>query len=676
MKNQFKNIVQHPLKKLFYGSVFAILMMFFTVDGMSQQLAFPGAEGFGKYTSGGRGGEVYTVTNLEDSGPGSLRYGVELEGVRTIVFALSGTIELETDMRIRNDSISIFGQTAPGDGIAISGRSTVIDADNVIIQYIRFRPGDISSGDLDGLDALWGRENSDVIIDHVSMSWSADEAGSFYDNENFTLQWSILSESMYQSEHSKGSHGYGGIWGGAGATFHHNLLAHHNSRNPRFNGARYTTTPETELVDFRNNVIYNWGGNSAYGGEEGNHNMVANYYKAGPATSSNRDRILDADVVSSGFDFGKWYIADNYVDGYPEVTADNWAEGVQGVSDAEKDYIRMDEPFEAPELESFETAEEAFLRVIEFAGAILPRRDTIDTRIAHEVETGTATFGGSYGEGTGIIDSQEDVGGWPELLSAPYPTDSDGDGIPDEWENDNGLDPNNAEDGKAIADNGYSNLENYVHSIQEQGEFVPAPGNVALVSPVGESGVSVQPEFTWTSASFADNYELEIREGAGEWADIVYEATVGDTMYAFPQDSQLVGEETYFWRVRGKNEAGTGLWTSFEFFETEMTTSIENQSGVPTEFTLTQNYPNPFNPSTNISYGLPQTAHIEVKVYDMAGREVAQIVNERQSAGFHTVRFDASSLASGVYVYRLTATSAKSSQNIVFSLTRKMTLIK
>lgn len=671
MKNQFKNIAQNHLGKLLRGGLLFIFMMFLSLDAIGQQPAFPGAEGFGKYTSGGRGGEVYTVTNLEDSGPGSLRYGVELEGARTIVFSLSGTIELETDIRIRNDSISIFGQTAPGDGIAISGRSTVIDADNVIIQYIRFRPGDIGSGDLDGLDALWGRENSDVIIDHVSMSWSVDETGSFYDNENFTLQWSILSESMYNSIHSKDEHGYGGIWGGAGATFHHNLLAHHTSRNPRFNGARYTTTPETELVDFRNNVIYNWGFNSAYGGEDGNHNMVANYYKAGPATDD-RDRILDADPNNGGM----WYIADNYVDGYPDITADNWDGGVQNLTEAEEDLIRANDPFEAPALESFETAEEAYLRVLEFAGAILPRRDTVDARIVHEVETGTTTFGGTYGSDSGIIDSQEDVGGWPELLSAPYPEDSDGDGIPDEWENDNGLDPNNAEDGKAIAENGYSNLENYVHSIQEQGEFTPAPGTLALISPVGQSGVSVQPDFKWSTASFADSYELEVRDGAGEWADIVYEVTAGDTMYSFPEDSQLVGDETYFWRVRGKNESGTGPWTSFEFFETEMTTSAEENSVVPNEFTLIQNYPNPFNPSTNIRYGLPQGAHIEVKVYDMTGREVAQIVNGRQSAGYHTVQFDASSLASGVYIYRLTATSAETAQDIMFSITRKMTLIK
>ena len=665
MKYQNINIFQPLLKKAFYGFMTLALSMFFMADGVSQQLAFPGAEGFGKYTSGGRGGEVYTVTNLDDSGEGSLRRGVEMEGARTIVFALSGTIELRTDLTIRNDSISIFGQTAPGDGIAISGRSTVISADNVIIQYVRFRPGDIGTGDLDGLDALWGRQNSDIIIDHVSMSWSIDEVGSFYDNTNFTLQWSILSESMYNSVHSKDEHGYGGIWGGAGATFHHNLLAHHTSRNPRFNGARYTTSPETEIVDYRNNVIYNWGFNSAYGGEDGNHNMVANYYKAGPATDDT-DRILDADAN----DGSEWYIEDNYVEGYPDITADNWDGGVQNITELEEDLIRAIEPFEAPALESFETAEEAYLSVLEFAGATLPRRDTVDARIVHETRTGTATYGG------GSFDSQEDVGGWPELLSASVRIDTDGDGIPDDWENENGLDPDDAEDGKSIAGNGYSHLENYVHSIQTQGEFTPAPGTLALVSPVGKSSVSVQPEFIWESAVLAESYELEIRNGTSSSADIIYKTTVPDTMYLFPADTQLAGEETYFWRVRGKNGTGTGLWTGYEFFVTEMVTSTENGTDEPNDFTLSQNYPNPFNPTTNISYGLPQAAKVEIKVYDMAGREVAELVNRNQSAGRHTVQFDASSLASGVYVYRLTAVSGQAAGNIMYTLTRKMALIK
>lgn len=655
------------------------IALFIPWELMGQQLAFPGAEGFGKYTTGGRGGEVYFVTNLDDSGPGSLREGIEMEGARNILFKISGTVELNSELRIRNNNISIFGQTAPGDGIAIKGAMTVIDADNVIIQYIRFRPGDIGDGEP---DALWGREQSDIMLDHLSMSWSVDETGSFYDNQNFTLQWSILSESLYESQHDKGRHGYGGIWGGAGASFHHNLFAHHYSRNPRFNGARYTTTQQTELVDFRNNVIYNWGGNSSYGGEEGNHNMVANYYKAGPATGSNKDRILDARTVSSGFDFGKWYIEENYVDGYPEITEDNWAGGVQRVSESEMEYIRVHEPFEAPALESFETAEEAFVNVLGYAGAILPKRDTIDARIVHETETGTATYGGAYNEdlgleqGLGIIDTQEEVGGWPELLSATPPEDTDEDGIPDEWETENGLDPNDPDDSREINESGYSNLESYIHTIQEQTEFTPTPGSITLIYPIGETDVSVQPEFSWDQASFADEYELEIRNGAGEFADIILDTVVANTEFNYPEDQELAEDETYFWRVRGLNEEGAGPWSDFEFFVTETTTSSEIVHGLPSEFTLEQNYPNPFNPTTEIRYGLPHNAHVEVRVYDMAGREVAMLLNESQPAGYHTIRFDASSLSSGVYIYRLKGTPVNGSGNNNYILTKKMTLIK
>lgn len=638
-------------------------------NSSNEQLAFPGADGFGRYTTGGRGGEVYEVTNLNDSGSGSLREGIEMEGPRTIIFRVSGTIELQSEMRIREGDLSIFGQTAPGDGIAIKGAGTVIDADNIIIQYIRFRPGDISDGEP---DALWGREQSDIIIDHVSMSWSIDETGSFYDNENFTLQWSILSESLYESQHDKGRHGYGGIWGGAGATFHHNLLAHHSSRNPRFNGARYTTTSETELVDFRNNVIYNWGNNSAYAGEEGNHNMVANYYKAGPATGSNRDRILDASTHSSGFDFGKWFISDNYVDGYPDVTEDNWDGGVQRVSETEMDYIRMEEPFEAPALESFETAEEAFESVLNNAGAVLPRRDTIDSRIVEETRTGTATFGGVYGSDTGIIDSQEQVGGWPELQTATPPEDSDGDGIPDEWETENKLNPNDPSDGSTINESGYSNLESYIHSLTESGEFDPVPGAVTLEYPVGESSVSIQPEFVWQPAANADEYEIEIAMGIQE--DPIFSETVSDTVFTY--SSELEGNSTYFWRVRAVNDGGPGLWSDFEYFDTEITTSVDRDGQIPSEFTLQQNYPNPFNPETSIEYGLPEQAHVELKIYDMAGREVAALVNQNQAAGFHTISFDASYLSSGVYIYRLLGTSSSGTAGDQFKLTRKMTLIK
>lgn len=431
----------------------------------AQQLAFPGAEGFGRFTTGGRGGVVYEVTNLNDSGLGSFRDAVNRTGARTIVFRVSGTITLLSPLPIKNGNLTIAGQTAPGDGIAIRNNTVTVDADNVIIRFIRFRLGDEAQV---VNDAIWGRERQNIIIDHCSLSWSVDETGSFYDNKNFTMQWCILSESLYSSVHGKGNHGYGGIWGGQGATFHHNLLAHHSSRNPRFNGARYSNRPDLELVDFRNNVIYNWGSNSAYGGERGNHNIVNNYYKYGPATSSSkRNRILDA-AAPSDAELGKWYINGNYVHGYPAITADNWAGGVQNVSSAQLAMIKVNEPFNYAPVRT-QTAEEAFVTVLDSVGAILPKRDAVDARIVNEARTGTATYGGVYGAGKGIIDTQATVGGWPTLNSEPAPVDADKDGMPDAWETANGLNPTDPADRNGDYNgNGYTNLEKYLNSLTKQ----------------------------------------------------------------------------------------------------------------------------------------------------------------------------------------------------------------
>lgn len=218
--------------------------------------AFPGAEGFGAKASGGRGGRVIAVTNLDDSGPGSLREAIDARGPRIVVFRVSGTIPLKSSLRLRNGDITIAGQTAPGDGICLKDYSLDLSgANNVIIRYLRVRPGD-SSGK--GLDALGGRSGENIIIDHCTMSWSIDETVSIYGGaRNVTVQWCLMSESLYQSVHAKGHHGFGGIWGGQNASWHHNLLAHHSSRNPRIPGKN-----DDQLIDLRNNVIYNWGYNS------------------------------------------------------------------------------------------------------------------------------------------------------------------------------------------------------------------------------------------------------------------------------------------------------------------------------------------------------------------------------------------------------------------------------
>lgn len=436
------------------------------------QLAFPTAEGYGKFTVGGRGGKVYEVTNLNDSGQGSLRAAVEAKGPRTVVFRVSGNIDLKEDLRIKNPNITIAGQTAPGDGICIKRYPLMIGADEVIIRYIRVRFGDESGKDADAISARYVKN---LILDHVSASWSVDETMSIYHCENITVQWCLISESMFNSNHVKSQHGFGGIWGSNHSSYHHNLLAHHSSRNPRFASGCGNT-------DHRNNVLYNWGYASCYGAEAqqkgndkfnfSNINMVANYYKPGPATDPGKVAVL-ADPSSRGSDDkGSWYVAGNVIEGSPAVNANNWS-GVRG-----SNFIKLDQPWDAMPI-AMQTAEDAYKAVLESAGASLPKRDAVDTRIIEEVRSGTATFEGIYktkkrvadkSKITGIIDSQKDVGGWPELKSTPAPTDTDHDGMPDEWERKHEFDPNDAADGSKDSDgDGYTNLEEYLNEILSTG---------------------------------------------------------------------------------------------------------------------------------------------------------------------------------------------------------------
>jgi hypothetical protein len=435
---------------------FIFLFIEISCTSHAQQIAFPGAEGFGRFTTGGRGGSVIEVTNLNDDGVGSLRAAIETTGATTIVFRISGIIELQSELQLAHDDITIAGQTAPGDGICLKNYSLIIAADNVVIRYLRNRLGDEKKYEGDAISCIGNRN---IIIDHCSFSWGIDEVASFYDNENSTVQWCLISESLNHSYHHKGDHGYGGIWGGKGASFHHNLLAHHSSRNPRFNGSRTHGNPVKEIVDFRNNVIYNWGFNSSYGGESGNQNLVANYYKYGPGTKL-RDRIVEPWDGN-----GKWYVADNFVYGFPEITANNWAGGVQGNF---VEQVRINSPHSFAPVTTH-PAEQAYQLVLADVGAVLPKRDSIDIRIINEVKTGTATYGGIWGADSGIIDSQTQVGGYPILHSAPAPRDTDHDGMPDDWEIAYGLNLSNPDDRNDDPDgNGYTNLEEYLNSLSHE----------------------------------------------------------------------------------------------------------------------------------------------------------------------------------------------------------------
>ncbi|MFZ2285485.1 MAG: pectate lyase [Bacteroidales bacterium] len=451
------------MKKILLLALLASLVL----SSVTAQLpAFPGAEGYGRFVSGGRGGEVCIVTNLSDSvvkpPEGSLRWALNKPGPKTIIFEVSGTIELKRRLNISKGDVTIAGQTAPGDGICISGETVSIESDNVIIRYVRFRCGNDTPGE-EPKDAVSCIRNRNIIIDHCSMSWSVDEAASFYDNENFTLQWCIISESLYDAGHPKGEHGYGGIWGGKGATFHHNLLASHTSRLPRFCGARYhPDSRETEIVDFRNNVIFNWGFNSSYGGELGQQNIINNYYKPGPATK----KSVISRIVEPFDSLGRWYIGGNHVVGNRVVSTGNWLGGVQGDYAGVAD-IRAASPFPFAPVKT-EKAFSAYRSVLRHAGATLPRPDSQDRRIIIETKTGSCTYGDSYGAGTGIIDSQNSVGGWPLLKTYNVQPDTDRDGMPDAWETKRGLNPSDPADRNAIAKSGYTMLEEYINGISKR----------------------------------------------------------------------------------------------------------------------------------------------------------------------------------------------------------------
>ena len=450
-------------------------------------IAFPGAFGGGMDATGGRGGEVIKVTTLEDNSlPGSLRYAVNRKGPRVIVFEVGGTIYLTRELTISEGDLTLAGQSAPGGGITLANYPVEIKADNVIIRFLRFRMGDRKvAGDKDALGAR-GRKN--IMIDHCSISWSTDECASFYDNENFTLQWSILSESLRLSTHDKGAHGYGGIWGGSNASFLYNLLVHHDSRTPRFCGSRYTNRPENERVDFRNNVIYNWGANNVYGGEGGHYNIVNNYYKPGPA-SSNRGRLIqpyadDGKNTQPKGTFGKFHLTGNVVEGSGSVTANN-RQGVHLHSSFSTyapgttlDNLLVNDSFPTAEASTF-TAEEAYEKVLLKAGSSI-HRDNTDTRLIDEVKNGTARFTGMSPLNSppypkpGIIDSQDDLkpagagiewSPWPVAIEQSTLIDSDGDGMPDAWEITKGLDPLTPDATGRHLSTAYDNIEVYLNQL-------------------------------------------------------------------------------------------------------------------------------------------------------------------------------------------------------------------
>ena len=417
--------------------------------------AFPGAEGFGATTPGGRGGKILIVTNLADAGPGTLREACMAKGPRIVVFRVSGTIALKSDLSIREPYITVAGQTAPGDGICLRDATFGIATHDVVVRYIRCRLGDVTSRQADSFDVLHGSSN--VVVDHCSATWSIDECLSLSgNNQNITVQWCLIGESLNQSKHAKGAHGYGSLARANGpVTFHHNLWLHNDSRNPRM-GDNYGRGTNFPTFDVRNNVIYDFGG-TASGLTQGKLkiNYVANYLRPGP---SSKARTPISIGPKSDIQF---FIRENILDGNDAFTTDNtrffsavqFEETNSDGGKAMKLEVRtVDQPFDAPRVTTV-PAKDVLALVLPTVGASLPKRDSVDARLVDHVRNRTGK----------LINSQDEVGGWPELKSGEVPLDSDSDGMPDAWEIKHNLNPHDPADAAMIAKDGYTNIEEYLN---------------------------------------------------------------------------------------------------------------------------------------------------------------------------------------------------------------------
>ena len=440
----------------------AFITIFISPEITFSQSAFPGAEGFGANSVGGRGGRVIEVTNLNDSGYGSLREAVEAKGPRIVVFRVSGTINQKTILKVTNPYITIAGQTAPGGGICLKDNEIVIAADEVIVRYIRSRAGDKVSTENHGINIERGKN---IIVDHCSASWSIDEtlsASTSGQMGNLTVQWCIISESLYNSVHKKGHHGYGSLvrggWGN-GYTYHHNLYAHHSGRNPRpGNYNDRIKDPDGFIFDFRNNVIYNWGGRHAGYNSDGLYksnsltrmNFVGNYYKMGH-NSRDKGNVAFQETTT----WNKSFFSGNCMNGiYPD---DPWSLVIfSNFSEEQKAAYKQSVPIQVAQVKT-DDAITAYNLILAQVGAVFPERDAVDKRIINDVINGTGK----------IIDSQDQVGGWPELKSAKPPKDSDHDGMPDKWEIAHRLNPKDDSDAKmtSLSSMDYTNIEVYINGL-------------------------------------------------------------------------------------------------------------------------------------------------------------------------------------------------------------------
>jgi hypothetical protein len=483
-------------------TIFTFCLLFFITFSFAQQLAFPTAEGAGRFTTGGRGtssflSTIFYVTSLADDGSaGTFRYAInQTAAFRTIVFKVAGTIYLGSNITIKANT-TIAGQTAPGGGICFADRPVSLGGNNIIVRYVHFRLGDKNQlktspagcgvpvapftaacmplNGSGGDDAFGGIGRKNIIIDHCTMSWSNDEACTIYSGDSTTIQWSILSEPLNFSYHFETGdvdferHGYGGIWGGRRASFHHNLLAHCQGRACRFDGSRNFdggATSGAENCDFTNNVIYNWGGYNVNGGEGGNYNIINNYYKYGPSTQTSSRNMLINPYKGAPLPYGKYYLTGNFIDSYTSITNNNWLGAkMDGGSLADTTQAKVTIPFSISNL-NVETAQAAYNAVLSHAGASIPERDTLDVRIIKNVINRTGKVidvQGNYPHGTPYAQT---VNAWPTLIVGNAPADTDLDGMANWWEKREGLNAANYGDRGILLTSGYTVLEKYLNSI-------------------------------------------------------------------------------------------------------------------------------------------------------------------------------------------------------------------
>lgn len=666
-------------------TLFAFLL--FTVNHINaQQLAFPEAEGYGKYATGGRGGKVVEVTTLQDSVVGSFRWAldqyvdtmyvykdaanpnVQITSYQplTIVFKVSGLIHLKSDIKIKRDNLTIAGQTAPCDGICFTDHSILLNGatgaqlfywgprrKNVIMRHLRFRPGPpldangLATGSFVtyGLD-LENYEN--VIVDHCSISWANEECLATYDTKNVTVQWSIVSEGLYSAAHPKGIRAYGGVWGGQYATYHHNLIAHQNSRVPRFNGSRAHDT--IALVDYRNNVNYNWVTSSGtYGGEVeipgglSRINIMNNYLKPGPASPSvGSQKLMRPDYPGTSVAVSRYHVEGNYIDGNTARTTDNWlAVDFANIPVASRDSARSDTVFTIAQPINMKTAQQAYDSVLAYCGAIYPKRDAVDTRLMSEVKNKTTSGTGSSGK-AGIIDNPSAVGGWPSYGQCTGAADTDHDGMPDEWENANGLNPQDETDRNTIdIPSGYTMLEVYLNKLAAG--LIVTPVKLISFNAVSSNNNVL---LNWSITNQFNNKGWNIERtliNDDHWVSVGFVSCNVNNInnYSFTDNSLQNG--IYQYRLKQTDIDGKITYSNIivvKIGQTAKEISIEA-------------FPNPARSFATIRYSIPAKAFVKLNLYTTQGQLVSTLVNERNDKGVYQKLVSINNLAAGKYVLKL-----------------------